>query len=145
MQRCIDTAQLMIKSHAAKTVEETPLLTEPGCYVQDMIQVAGLFLKSGPQHFTVRLLNNNLRGVLSAQEGAKQLLTWFKSQMGLPGTLTLHVSHDTILATLVYFLLNKKDITETQWPWMMEGVYLWFCDEQVLFVWRGKKYSAPFN
>ncbi|MCG8670751.1 MAG: histidine phosphatase family protein [Pseudomonadales bacterium] len=143
VQRCIDTAQALLDGQGANVdIEKAGHLVEPGSYVQDIEKVAGLFFKLGPVDFANKHLRGEVRGVLSPEEGTRQILQHLKSTQGPANSLNLHVTHDTILAAFVYSLLGMSEIEETHWPWMMEGAYVWFRDKSVHWVWRGNHYQT---
>jgi broad specificity phosphatase PhoE len=138
--RCVATAEaiamgagidIVIKTHAA--------LVEPGSYVQDLSLVGGLFFKLGPIGFANKHLRNELRGVLSPEQGARQLLRHLQAGLGEPGTLSVHVTHDTILAAFIYYLRGEQQLDDSHWPWMLEGAFVWFEDEVAHWLWRGER------
>ncbi len=138
--RCVATAEAMaMGAGLALPVETCSALVEPGSYVQDMHQVGGLFFKLGPLGFANKHLRNEVRGVLSPQEGARRLLQHLQQGLGDPGTLAVHVTHDTILAAFIYFLRGQKELEQSHWPWMMEGAFLWFDDDMAHWLWRGER------
>lgn len=143
VQRCVDTALAMARGLGMQAkVEHAEFLVEPGSYVQEIEKVGGLFFKLGPVRFASKHLKGEVRGVLSPEDGTRQILQHLKTTMGSNGALTIHVTHDTILAAFVYTLLGLQHIEEDHWPWMMEGVFVWFDNDQVHWVWRGKQYTS---
>jgi hypothetical protein len=69
---------------------------------------------------------------------AKLIQHFYQSQQGhSEGDLIIHVSHDTILAAFIYHLLQQQHISEHDWPWMMEGAWLWFDNSALYWLWRG--------
>lgn len=139
--RCVDTATAILKGACHEMdVEKTKLLVEPGSYVVEIEKVAGLFFKLGPLKFAQKHLRGEVRGVLQPKEGTQKLLMHLKDAMGPDGSLSLHVTHDTILTAFVYSLLDRSSLTDDHWPWMMEGVFVWFDGDAVNWIWRGKQY-----
>jgi broad specificity phosphatase PhoE len=139
VQRCVNTAQAMAEGAGIELAVHThATLVEPGSYVQDLPVAGPYFMKLGPLAFAQKHLRNEVRGVLSPEEGAKQLLQHLKGCLGDPGTLTIQVTHDTILAAFIYFLRCESEIDEPHWPWMMEGAFVWFEDDIVHWIWRGE-------
>ena len=49
----------------------------------------------------------------------------------------MQVTHDTSLAVLVAELEGRDAIDEEHWPWMMEGLWVWFENARMHWVWRG--------
>ena len=56
--------------------------------------------------------------------------------------LDLLVTHDTVVACLVSYLLNVP-VKDDYWPDFFEGLYLWPESGVLQAVWRGKKYPLP--
>jgi hypothetical protein len=54
------------------------------------------------------------------------------------GRINLFVTHDTILSTFVYELADRHPLSREDWPWMMEGIFLWFDARHVHWLWRGE-------
>lgn len=156
--RCVETAKALLDGAkpAIRTdsnlvmppnqidVKTSLILVEPGCFVQD-INIAGPeFLRAGPVDFFNRHINQSIEGVLSPNEGSKNLLNYLQNNQSHPGSLVVHVTHDTILAAFIYYLLGAKTIDDDLWPWMMEGTFLWFDDDHVHFIWRGHCHSREW-
>ena len=138
--RCVATAEAIAEGAGLQLpVETRSTLVEPGSYVQDIAQVGGLFFKLGPLGFANKHLRNEVRGVLSPQQGALQMLQHLRDGLGAPGTLSVHVTHDTILAAFIYFLRGQRELDQSHWPWMMEGAFLWFDDDVAHWLWRGER------
>lgn len=144
--RCVDTAQALARGAMLEAgVEQTMTLVEPGCYVQSLRHVGPLFLELGPIEFANRHLSDPLPGVLTPREGAAKLLRHMQETMGEAGTLSVHVTHDTILSAFVYHLRGHESISEEDWPWMMEGAWVWFDGDHVHWVWRGEPGRRPMS
>lgn len=137
--RCVDTAHAMARGagHSLQ-VQTTPHLVEPGCYVQNLRRVGPLFLSLGPLAFANRHLNESLDGILSPREGCARLLSHLQEHQGPAGSVSVHVTHDTILAAFIYHLIGRQHLDEEDWPWMMEGAWIWFEGDEVHWVWRGE-------
>ena len=142
--RCMDTARAMARGlgMSQAPVEETRYLVEPGSYVQEIEKVGGLFFKLGPVGFASKHLKGEVRGVLSPRDGTLQILRHLRATLGRRNELTVHVTHDTILAAFVYCLLEHDELDEGHWPWMMEGVFVWFDRGQVHWIWRGNQHCS---
>ena len=138
--RCVATAEAMARGAGKNLPVQThAALVEPGSYVQDVAQVGGLFFRLGPLGFANKHLRNEVRGVLSPEEGARQLLRHVRANLGEPGSLAVHVTHDTILAAFIYFLRKQQNLEATDWPWMLEGAFLWFEEDVAHWIWRGEQ------
>lgn len=145
--RCVDTALAMARGAgiAEPEVKTTFLLVEPGCYVQDIRRVGPLFLKLGPLAFANHHISTPQEGLLSPQEGAARLIRHLHEHQGEAGELAVHVTHDTILAAFIYHLLGRTELRDEDWPWMMEGAWLWFDDEHLHWIWRGQPGSRALD
>jgi broad specificity phosphatase PhoE len=143
--RCVDTASAMMAGgidagllSAPLEIERSMVLVEPGCYVEDVALVGPHFMKLGALRFINHHLSDGLQGLLSPQAGREKLLGFLRARQPEPGSLAVHVSHDTILIAFVASLLGLSEVTEKDWPWMMEGVWLWFDEQELHWVWRGE-------
>lgn len=148
--RCVDTAAAMIEGAGANgSVQIEDKLCEPGCYVTEMRLAGPSFVKLGPVEFISKLLQSKqLAGTNTTREGSAGLISWLRSRQPEPGKINLFVTHDTILAALVYELLAKQRLTREDWPWMLEGVFLWFDSQSIHWVWRGeigKRYLRDYQ
>ena len=141
VQRCVDTALAMARGAGLAGAEVRPVstLVEPGCFVSNMRHVGPLFLELGPVSFANRHFQEAMDGILSPQAGAAKLLQHLLEHQGEADSLTVHVTHDTILAAFIYHLLDQPAIGEEDWPWMMEGAWVWFEGrDAVHWLWRGR-------
>jgi hypothetical protein len=148
--RCLDTASAMCRGAAAEglvapdcPVEQVPVLVEPGCYVEDVNQAGPAFFRLGALDFINQHLTQGVAGVLSPAAGRDRLLSHFCDYSPAPGTVQVHVTHDTILAAFVAGLHDHDRITDEDWPWMMEGLWLWFDESHLNWIWRGRAERRP--
>lgn len=137
--RCLDTARAMLAGAGIPDFPVAPAaqLVEPGCFVRDIRAVGKTFIELGPVGFANLHFLEELPGILSAREGTAHLLAFMREHLGPPGSLSLLVTHDTILAACIYTLAGVGSIEQDDWPWMMEGAFLWFSDTHVHWLWRG--------
>lgn len=138
--RCVDTAEAMQRGAGlALPIVQTTTLVEPGCFVHNIRNVGPLFLQMGPLAFANHHLKHTVDGILSPKEGASKLIQhlYLSQQQAQQGSLTIHVTHDTILAAFIYHLAQHTTINEHDWPWMMEGAWLWFDNSSLYWLWRG--------
>jgi broad specificity phosphatase PhoE len=141
VERCVDTAMALARGagQSGLAVKTCYTLVEPGCYVHSIGQAGPLFLQLGPLAFANRHLSEELEGILSPEQGGAKLLRHLYEHQGPAGTLTVHVTHDTILAAFIYHLMGHAPLRDEDWPWMMEGAWVWFDDaDTVRWVWRGE-------
>ena len=150
--RCMDTALAMREggSETGLISAEAPLekvaeLVEPGCYVEDVGKAGPLFFKLGAVGFINRHLDSQVDGVLSPEQGCTRLVSYLLEREPAPSSLAVHVTHDTILAAFTAGLQRRKKISGKDWPWMLEGLWLWFADDQLHWVWRGEAGKRPLK
>lgn len=153
IQRCVDTAALMIQGADSNTsaqnthhieIVEQGLLVEPGSFVLDIKQAGPYFRKQGALGFINSFVNNALPGMKHPISGVVDVLELIynahpQNQFGL----SLAVSHDTILAAIIAVISGHKSISQEDWPKMMEGLFVWFEGDQFLesklkWIWRRK-------
>lgn len=138
--RCMDTARAMARGAGREfEVQISMTLVEPGCFVHGIFEVGPLFLKLGPLAFANRHFQEPMPGILSPAAGVAKIVRHLQQSQGDSGSLTVHVTHDTILAAFIYHLQGQSGISEEDWPWMMEGAWLWFDEaDQLHWVWRAQ-------
>lgn len=137
--RCVDTAKAMLAGagRADMDVATTMHLVEPGCFVEDIRAIGKTFISLGPVAFANLHFSEELEGIRTARAGTARLVGFMREHAGPPGTLSLMVTHDTILAACIYTLAGIERIEQQDWPWMMEGAFIWFSDTHVHWLWRG--------
>lgn len=153
IQRCVDTAALMIDgadsiaaqpSNTAIEIVSQGLLVEPGSFVLDIDQAAPYFQQQGALGFINSFVNQRLPGMKNPITGVMDVLELIYHTHPQQGNaLSLAVSHDTILAAIVAVISGQAHIQSTDWPEMMEGMFVWFegdCFEEsyLRWIWRGR-------
>ncbi|MBF4520950.1 MAG: histidine phosphatase family protein [Acinetobacter towneri] len=160
IQRCVDTAALMIQGADGITLEpnthhieivEQGLLVEPGSFVLDIKQAGPYFQKQGALGFINSFVNNALPGMKHPIHGVVDVLeliynTHPTNQYGL----SLAVSHDTILAAIIAVISGRNEVTQSDWPDMMEGLFVWFEGDEFLesklkWIWRGQIHTLDIS
>ena len=160
IQRCVDTAALMIQGADGITLEpnahhieivEQGLLVEPGSFVLDLKQAGPYFQKQGALGFINSFVNNALPGMKHPIHGVVDVLeliynTHPTNQYGL----SLAVSHDTILAAIIAVISGRNEVTQSDWPDMMEGLFVWFEGDEFLesklkWIWRGQIHTLDIS
>ncbi|MBP6352206.1 MAG: phosphoglycerate mutase family protein [Acinetobacter sp.] len=156
IQRCVDTAALMIEgaddvhkavnTHKIEIVEQR-LLVEPGSFVLDIQQAAPYFRQQGALGFINSFVNNALPGMKHPISGVFDVLELlYHTHPTQHAGLSLAVSHDTILAAIVAVISGNKQIECSDWPEMMEGLFVWFegkdfNQSKLKWIWRGQKHE----
>ena len=153
IQRCVDTAALMIQGADQISIEnnihhieiiEKGLLVEPGSFVLDIQQAAPYFRTQGALGFINSFVQNALPGMKHPIHGVVDVLeliydTHPRNSKGL----SLAVSHDTILAAIIAVISGRNQVDQADWPEMMEGLFVWFegdsfIESQLKWIWRGQ-------
>lgn len=154
IQRCVDTAALMIQgadeistyqnTHHIEIIEQG-LLVEPGSFVLDIQKAGPFFQKQGALGFINSFVNNALPGMKNPITGVIDVLELiYKTHPQNKNGLSLAVSHDTILAAIIAVISGKTNIDQSDWPEMMEGLFVWFegdefLDSKLKWIWRGQR------
>ncbi len=153
IQRCVDTAALMIQGADSSTLVQNThhieivqqgLLVEPGSFVLDIKQAGPYFQKQGALGFINSFVNNALPGMKHPITGVVDVLeliynTHPQDHFGL----SLAVSHDTILAAIIAVISGRNTVSHEDWPKMMEGLFVWFegdvfLESKLKWIWRGQ-------
>jgi broad specificity phosphatase PhoE len=153
IQRCIDTAALMIEgadhvtlkanTHNIEIIEQG-LLVEPGSFVLDIQKAAPYFKEQGALGFINSFVQNSLPGMKQPIKGVIDVLELIhQTHPQQKHGLSLAVSHDTILAAIIAVISGKTQIDQKDWPEMMEGLFVWFEGDEFLesklkWIWRGE-------
>lgn len=156
IQRCVDTAALMIQgadevskyenTHHIEIVEQG-LLVEPGSFVLDIQQAGPFFREQGALGFINSFVNNVLPGMKHPINGVIDVLELiYNTHPRHKNGLSLAVSHDTILAAIIAVISGQTQIHQADWPEMMEGLFVWFegddfLDSKLKWVWRGQRHE----
>ena len=160
IQRCVDTAVLMIQGADSSTLAQNThsieiiqqgLLVEPGSFVLDIQQAGPYFRQQGALGFINSFVNNALPGMKHPITGVVDVLeliynTHPQDHFGL----SLAVSHDTILAAIIAVISGHNSVSQQDWPKMMEGLFVWFegegfLESQLKWIWRGKLHSLDIR
>lgn len=139
--RCIETGEAILRGSGQKAAVKTSTILS-NAFVQN--EGGGrIFLKKDPLWVVNALLQGiPLDGMNSVNEGAKQVAGFMVGSFAdTEAKINLHITHDSILAPVVYHLLGKKTIDESDWPRMLEGAFFWKQDQHLFFVWRKQIYK----
>lgn len=149
IHRCVDTAVLMLegcekdKNENQLEVVKTPLLVEPGSFIQDGASLKPLFMQYGALEFINYFLGKQIAGMKHPMQGVLDILGLLYEHLPeQENSVLLAVSHDTILAVFLAVMHDEVTVSIEDWPDMMEGAYLWFEgnsfeESTVHWVWRG--------
>lgn len=162
IQRCVDTAALMIQGADATSsvsranthhieIVEQGLLVEPGSFVLDIQQAAPYFRQQGALGFINSFVNNALPGMKNPITGVVDVLELiYNTHPQHSHGLSLAVSHDTILAAIIAVISGRTQISQADWPQMMEGLFVWFEGERfedchLKWIWRGERHHLSIR
>ena len=152
IQRCLDTASLMqlgAQQYQTDTqdtlpIEAKPLLVEPGSFVVDLPQAVPYFRQLGAIGFIDHFVQGKLPGMKIPNQGVYDILHMlYAHQPERTDQLGLAVSHDTILAAVLAVIRQQYRVSTTDWPEMMEGLFVWFEGDDfnhstMYWLWRGE-------
>ncbi|MBF7687179.1 histidine phosphatase family protein [Acinetobacter rathckeae] len=155
IQRCVDTSRHMLTG-AGKNVSAdlkqvcNPLLVEPGSFVVDLKKASPSFKKYGALGFVNAFLNNQVEGMKSVRQGVFDILADLYQLSQHRSGMHLVVTHDTIMAVAYAYLKQIKVLEQSDWPQMMEGMFIWFegttfLDSDLVWVWRGQKHCVSVS
>ena len=141
--RCVKTGeQIILGAGLNATTLHNPPLGEPGAFINHSEKAIETMKDYGPIELVNALLQgDSLSGHVDVSEGTRIILQSFFSENPSKGTIRIEVTHDTILAALIYHLLGLTSITEKDWPRMLEGALLWQEEEKICWKWRGDEGS----
>lgn len=141
--RCIETGRAVLKGSGQNgaNVHIDPILSR--AFVRDVTTAGPVFLEHNPIWIVNCLLQNiPVPGMRPIDQGVARIMSaMFGNISDTRPCLNLYISHDNIIAAVVYYLLGKRAIDEYDWPWMLEGVFLWYEKPELFLVWRGTKHK----
>jgi len=141
--RCVKTGeQIILGAGLNATTLHNPPLGEPGAFINHSEKAIETMKDYGPMELVNALLQgDSLSGHVDVSEGTRIILQSFFSDNPPKGTIRIEVTHDTILAAMIYHLLGLTFISEKDWPRMLEGALLWQEEEKICWKWRGDEGS----
>ena len=130
VERCIQTAKYISNK---EKINKTDILST--AFIKDVSLAGPLFLQKGPLYVTNQLLQSkHVKGMENIETGVKKLMKLMFSQQGF----NIFVTHDNLIALIVYYFLEKKEINDDDWPQFLEGAYLWQEDNKYKMLWRDR-------
>lgn len=148
VDRCRETVEYMQKGifNEIKPYDFSELLGKPGAFVVDRKNNA---FKTNPSCIDVvmaQIAHEKLEGIRPTEEGAKLLTDFAVGQMNTvpEGTLLVFVTHDAIIAPLIFELTGEK-FNRDNWPDFSDGFIIEKCSETDYKVFRkGKIFKLRF-
>lgn len=144
--RCIETARAIAEGAGMQTrTRIRAILGEPGAFVLNIPLSRCWYLLPATQMVNLQLAEVPMKGVRPIREGVRQLLQFVLDEHHCVGetkfSMNIFVTHDSVLAPFIFYLLEKRKVTAGLWPEMLEGVGLWLEGESVVLAWRGGVYD----
>jgi broad specificity phosphatase PhoE len=146
-QRCIDTAQEIINGYNLNHAEyKQPILKT------DMLQTSQC--KNVPEErdswerlklpgiFDCFAKNIDIPGFYSLEEAVKRMLDYIFNTGNKKHTLDIYCTHDFQIAMLMLYLNESREkykevMFNRDWPFMLEGMFLWEDKNKINITWRG--------
>lgn len=133
VDRCCETVEYMQKGifdNGTKPYDFSDLLGKPGAFVVDRNNNA---FRKNPSCIDVvmaQIAHEKLEGIRPTEEGAKLLTDFAVGQMNIApeGTLLVFVTHDAIIAPLIFELTGEK-FDRNNWPDFSDGIIIEKCSE----------------
>ena len=131
VDRCRETVEYMQKgilNDVTKPCDFSDLLGRPGAFVVDRNNNA---FRTNPSCIDVvmaQIAHEKLEGIRPTEEGAKLLTDFTVGQMNIvpEGTLLVFVTHDAIIAPLIFELTGEK-FDRNNWPDFSDGIIIEKC------------------
>ncbi len=141
--RCVETGQSILKGCGKEhlNVLTDIILGNPGPIIENP-SAGKLFLENGSFWVIDQIMKGiSLPGVASAKSGTDKMLNFiFRKKNQIECKTDIFITHDSILSPVIYFLMGYNRISKEDWPWMLEGAFLWKESDSLYFSWRGKLY-----
>ena len=95
--------------------------------------------ENGPMELVNKMLQNiSVPGHVQSEEGTHAIILSILSDNPPSGKIRVEITHDTILACMLYQLQGRTSIDQYDWPRMLEGVLLWREEKKIFWKWRGE-------
>lgn len=127
VQRCVQTAKILLTGAQCKLVSSSNLLGDPGIFITDAASTDNYFLCYSPLEIVCQLLNQeaNPPGFCRSTNAAVEQLLHFLINNSAEAGITLFVTHDSILSVVLGSLFQEKTI-ESIWPDFLESLFIWY-------------------
>lgn len=139
--RCIETGEAIGKGAGIGCdVSIERYFGEPGAFVTDVVEAGPWFYFRDPIEMINRQLNGgHIPGTRSIDEGIHLILQVIFNPPTPAGKVSIFITHDSVLACIIYYLAGVKSIDEEMWPVELEGCCLWKQCSKIYWMWRNKK------
>ena len=139
LPRCTQTADAIITGSGWNTtVEPDWLLGDPGPFVVQPELAGKLFLGIGIDAIVRQQLGADEppRGMRSTSSGVNLVLRELAAALATPGSASVFVTHDAVLAVLVGYLYDLP-VEGFSWPGYLDALVAWPDSDRLHFLWRG--------
>lgn len=145
--RCIETGKAIQKGAGIdQDIIIEPLLGEPGVFVTNVEEAGEWFYQRRPLEMINRQLQGwYIPGTRPVEEGVSLILQLLFAPPPTPGKLNIYITHDSVLACIIYYLTGADTVNEDMWPWPLEGCWLWKTNNNLKWIWRGKPGSKTIK
>ena len=139
-RRCVQTVELMQMGRCEEWVinSDDRLSSNLICPNEEG---QSSFFELGLKKVFCMLANGiSLRGFNSADACVSSIVDLVFSTGNENNTLDLYCTHDIHLMLVIarLFRIEKLEEIRDNWPYMLEGIYLWGCREDFYVTWRGQ-------
>lgn len=142
--RCVETGRAILRGMGRELVvhEEPMFLTG---FVENPDLAWPIFREHN--HDPFRIINWLLQGVpvpgmFPIRQGSDRIMTFICDRLTDTGAqMNLYITHDSVLAPVVYHFLGRETVDAEDWPWMLEGAFFWKEADQFFMAWRGQVYK----
>lgn len=112
-------------------------LGDPGPFVAEPSVAGSVFLETGILDIVRHQLSSAapLPGMRSTADGVRTLIELVADGLRCSGRLNVFVTHDSILAVLVAWVLGSL-IEQVGWPDYLDGLLIWRSGEGLNITWR---------
>jgi len=154
-QRCIDTCKEIINGYKGNHIQnnyEIILSKMLQCPHLDKEKNVSKELKTWEKLGTEGIFdcfakNIEMLGFFDLEKSSKRIINYIFNTGNKKNTIDLFCTHDFQLAMLLlYFNKNKNEFKEKlfndkemEWPFMLEGMFLWGNENSYSAIWRGKE------
>ncbi|EEO23353.1 MULTISPECIES: histidine phosphatase family protein [Helicobacter] len=148
IERCIQTANLFAKGykeskHKELEIIHTNILTDT--YINDLDKAVELFKTQSPYSIISAFLRGeSLPGMRGVEESMKTLFNYIFADKTCED-MEIFITHDTFLIAIVCYCHNlQPQLDDFNWPYMLEGAFLYLENNHIHCIFRGIDKSIPF-
>lgn len=149
IERCVQTANLFAKGYEqakGKTLEIIPTNVLTDSYIYDLEKAVELFKRQSPHSIiTTFLRGEDLPGMRGVTESMKTLFSYIFADKTCDD-MEIFITHDTFLIAIVCYCHQlQPQLNDFNWPYMLEGAFLYLQGNHIHCIFRGILKSIPFD